>query len=471
MAKEHMLTVGGRQVPGEQTFPVHDPATGDIVGLAPDASRRQIDEAIAESAGAFDGWRADAGRRRAAMHAAATALAGAVDELAPLLTREQGKPLANSRGEVATAVRWLRFFADFEPEPETFGDATTTATVTRRPLGVTVAITPWNVPLVLAAWKIAPALLVGNTVIVKPSPYTPLSTLAMVRVMNQALPPGVLSAVSGQDRIGPWLTGHPVPRKVSFTGSTPTGRKVGQSALETFKRFTLELGGNDPAILLDDVDVDSIADLLFRRAFANAGQVCLAVKRVYVPTRLHDALTDALVARACEVVLGHGLDPDTTMGPLNNRAQLDTVVDLIADSRDRGATIAAGAPVPDGPGLFHTPTIVTGLSAGDRLVEEEQFGPVLPIVAYGHLDDVLAEVNASSFGLAGSVWSADPDRAARIAPGIDAGTVWINDHGGIAPDRPFGGVKSSGLGVEHGRWGVESMTDVQTVVIPRPTQT
>lgn len=461
---EHVMTIDGAAVVGEGSFPVIDPARGEAFGDAPECSADQLEEAMASAARAGGPWSGDESHRRAILAKAADALEAAVDEIAPLLTAEQGKPLAGARGEIASSARWLRYFADLDVDREIIRDDDgAVVEIVRRPLGVVAAITPWNFPLSMAAWKIAPALRAGNTVVLKPSPFTPLSSLAMGQVLASVLPPGVLNVVSGGDELGGRMTEHPAVRKISFTGSVATGKKVAAAAAPDLKRLTLELGGNDPAIVLDDADVDRVADRLFASAFANCGQVCIAVKRVYAPERLYGALVDALGERARATRVGDGREEGTQLGPINNRPQLERVLGLLGDATDHGARVVAGGHRLDRPGYFVEPTIVADVEDGVRLVDEEQFGPVLPVVAYRDLDEVTARANDTHFGLGGSVWSSDADRAEQVARRLECGTVWVNTHGALAPEQPFGGLKWSGVGVEHGLPGLFSYTEIQVV--------
>ncbi|HEX9548821.1 MAG TPA: aldehyde dehydrogenase family protein, partial [Acidimicrobiales bacterium] len=323
--------------------------------------------------------------------------------------------------------------------------------------------TPWNFPLILAAWKIAPALLAGNTMVLKPSPFTPLTTLKMGELLASVLPPGVLNVVSGGDELGSWMTAHPVPRKISFTGSVATGKRVAAAAAPDLKRVTLELGGNDPAILLDDVDPATVADSVFRGAFANNGQVCSAIKRVYVPEAIYDSVVDALAEKARAAKVGDGTLPDTELGPINNKPQFERVSGLVADAIAGGARAAAGGKPIDGPGYFFEPTILADVTDGVRIVDEEQFGPALPVIAYRDIDDALARANATHFGLSGSVWGADAERAGQVAEQLECGTAWVNTHLAVAPHQPFGGAKWSGIGVENGSWGYYGFTELQVV--------
>lgn len=461
------MTIDGTAPPAESVVDVVNPATGAVFAQAPDCTRDQLDAAFAAATAAFARWRRNEDARRDALRACAAALTARVPDIAAVLTAEQGKPLADAGREVHTAAAWLTYYADLEiPREIIQDDARGLAEVVRRPLGPVAAITPWNYPLTLAFWKIAPALRAGNTVVIKPSPYTPLSTLLVGEILREVLPAGVVNVVSGGDRLGAWMTAHPLARKISFTGSVETGKRVAAAAAPDLKRVTLELGGNDAAIILDDADVSAITDRVFWTAFQNNGQVCAAVKRVYVPDALHDDLVQALAAKAGEVRVGDGTDDGVQLGPINNKLQYERVHALVADALANGATAAAGgAPlhVGDGGGYFFAPTILTGVGDGTRIVDEEQFGPALPIVRYRDLDDTVDRVNSGRFGLGGSVWSGDPDRGADIAARLEVGTAWVNTHLSLSPAQPFGGAKWSGLGVENGPWGLYGFTELQVL--------
>jgi len=458
------MTIGGQAVATEGTFGVFNPATGEVFAEAPECTPAQLDAAMEAAAKAYTDWKQDEDVRRQALRDVSGALMGGLAELAPLLTAEQGKPLNDANLEVFGSAMWCTYFADLERPREIIqDDDEAVVEVVRRPLGVVAAITPWNFPLNLAFWKIAPALRAGNTVVVKPSPFTPLTTLKAVELLQSVLPPGVLNVVSGGDELGAAMTSHPVPRKISFTGSIETGKKVALSAAPDLKRVTLELGGNDPAIVLDDVEVRSVADGIFGGAFANNGQVCSAIKRVYVPEAKYDEMVEALAERARAVPVGEGTDPRSKLGPINNAPQFARVKELVADALAGGAVAAAGGQPMDRPGYFFEPTILAGLSDGVRIVDEEQFGPALPVIAYRDLDDAVARANATHFGLSGSVWGADGDRAAEVAGRLECGTVWVNVHLALAPHQPFGGFKWSGIGVENGPWGLAAFTEIQAV--------
>lgn len=460
-------TIDGRTVPGESSFGVVNPATGEVFAEAPACSRAQLDAAMEAAAKAFRSWSRDEKPRREALRACAAAIKARIGELAPILTREQGKPLARATEELVGTAVWFQYTASLEiPVEVVQDDDKVRIEVRRRPHGVVGAITPWNYPVMLAAWKVAPALLAGNTVVLKPSPYTPLSTLKLGEILRDALPPGVLNVVSGGDELGAWITSHPLVRKISFTGSVATGKKVAASAAPDLKRVTLELGGNDAAILLDDVDPKRVAEKLFWGAFSNSGQVCSAIKRLYVPEALHQPVVDALAEVARSVKVGDGLQDGVQLGPVNNEPQYRRVLELVEDARQRGAKIISGSDVPER-GYFIAPTLVTGVEEGTRLVDEEQFGPALPILPYHDLDEALERANATQYGLSGSVWSADPGRASEIAGRLECGTAWVNQHLAIVPNAPFGGAKWSGIGVENGPWGLLGFTELQTVNIAK----
>jgi acyl-CoA reductase-like NAD-dependent aldehyde dehydrogenase len=458
------MTIDGQAAPTAATFDVLNPATNEVYAQAPECSKEQLDAAMESASKAYRDWKADEGVRRDALRQAAAILLGASGDLAPVLTAEQGKPLSDANLEIFAAGMWLQYYADLElPREVIQDDDSAFVEVVRHPLGVVAAITPWNFPVTLASWKIAPALLAGNTLVLKPSPYTPLTTLMIGELLRDVLPPGVFNVVSGGDALGGWMTSHPMPRKISFTGSVATGKKVAAAAAPDLKRTTLELGGNDPAILLDDVQPAEVADRVYRYAFANNGQICSAIKRVYVPEAIYDEVVDALADHARAAKVGDGADPDTQLGPINNRPQYDRVSELVADALKGGARAAAGGKPIDSPGNFFEPTILADLSDGTRIVDEEQFGPALPVIPYRDVDDAVERANATHFGLSGSVWSGDADRAAAVAERLECGTAWVNTHLALAPHQPFGGAKWSGLGVENGPWGLYGFTELQVL--------
>jgi acyl-CoA reductase-like NAD-dependent aldehyde dehydrogenase len=455
---EFTMTIGGEAIEGAETFPVLDPATEEVCGAAPRCSPDQLDRAMAAAEAALPAWSRDREARRDAMLAAADALERAADEIVPVLTAEQGKTLADSAFELSTLPRWLRHFAELELPTEVLQDDETALSVLHhRSIGVVAAITPWNFPVYQIVEKLAPALATGNTVVLKPSPYTPLSTLMVGERIREILPPGVVNIVSGGDELGAAMVAHPVPRMVSFTGSIETGKKVAAAAAPDLKVLKLELGGNDPAIVLDDADPEAIAPKIFWVAFGNCGAICNGIKRVYAPDALFGDVVDALAeqARAAKI------------GPINNRPQYERVIELTADAIAAGATAVTGGGPVGGPGYFFEPTILTGVGDGVRVVDEEQFGPVLPVMAYSSLDDAIASANRTHFGLAASVWSRDEQRAAEVGERLDTGTVGINSHL-IGGERiPYGGVKHSGIGAANGLEGMREYTFPRVVSTAR----
>jgi len=461
---DFVMTIGGDTVPAADSFGVINPASGEVFAHAPECSTQQLDAAFDAASKAQRDWKLDESARRQTLLTMADVLLASSAELAPVLTAEQGKPLGDANIEVFAAAIWCQYFANLETPPQVIqDDAEALVEVVRRPVGVVAAITPWNFPLTLAFWKIAPALLAGNTLVLKPSPFTPLTTLKAAEILRDAMPPGVLNVVSGGDQLGAWMTGHTVPRKVSFTGSIETGKKVAQSAAPDLKRVTLELGGNDPAIVLDDADPAVVSKAIFAGAFNNNGQVCSAIKRVYVPEALYDGVVEGLSAQAGAIKVGEGTEADAKLGPINNEPQFNRVKELVADALSHGARAATGGQAMDRPGYFFEPTILADLSDGTRIVDEEQFGPALPVIPYRDIDDVVERANATHFGLSGSVWGADTERAAEVAGRLECGTAWVNTHLALSPQQPFGGFKWSGVGVENGPWGLAEFSEIQVV--------
>ncbi|MBL4612284.1 MAG: aldehyde dehydrogenase family protein, partial [Emcibacter sp.] len=390
------------------------------------------------------------------------------DELSKLLTEEQGKPLngLGSRFELGGCQAWTHFTADLELPMEVIQDNEEgRVELHRKPLGVVGSITPWNFPLMIAIWHVIPAIRSGNTVVIKPSPFTPLSTLRMIEMIGGILPKGVLNIVSGKDDLGQMMSEHKDIQKIVFTGSCATGGKIMASAAPTLKRLTLELGGNDAGIVLPDVDASAIAEGLFWGAFINGGQTCAALKRLYVHEDVYDDVCTALTEFAKNIPMGNGLDENMILGPVQNEMQYNKVKNLVDDAVANGARVLLGANPESGPGYFYPTTLLADVSDGTRIVDEEQFGPALPIIKYSNIDDVIALANASDNGLGGSIWSNDIALAKSLANRLECGSVWINKHGMIQPNVPFGGVKSSGIGVEFGVDGLKEYTTIQAVFV------
>lgn len=470
MQTDHRLIINGERVNGDQgSFDVINPATLDVVAACPYASVAQLDTAVAAAEQAFKHWQhtPDAELKQT-LHRIADRIEANADTLASIIVQEQGKPMFLAQMEVGGAVAWTRYTAELEIPVEVLEDSEhKRIELHRKPLGVVGSITPWNWPLMIAVWHIMPALRTGNTVVAKPSGLTPLNTLMLAEIINAEVPAGVMNVVTGEQGIGSAMTGHDKIRKIVFTGSTPTGQTIMRSAASNLKRLTLELGGNDAGIILPDADLDSIAEAIFQTAFLNMGQTCAALKRLYVHDSQYDALCEKLTAIATAQVVGNGMDDGVTFGPIQNKEQFELVCALVDDAHANGGRILCGGEPLPGKGYFYPPTLIADVTDGQRIVDEEQFGPVLPIIRYSDVDDVIARANACDVGLGGSVWSADIEQAQKIALQLECGTVWINGHAEVLPHAPFGGCKMSGFGVEFGQEGLLEYTVPQTLNINR----
>lgn len=466
--KRYTLLIGGRAVASARHAEIRNPSTGAIVGFMPLATPADLDAAVEAAATAFESWKLTSS---AALSEACLAIAARIEahaeELAHLLTLEQGKPLngLGSRFEIGGALAWTRHTAGIELPVEILQDTPEgRVELHRRPIGVVGSITPWNWPVMIACWHVIPALRAGNTVVIKPSPQTPLSTIRLVELMNEVLPPGVVNVVTGENEIGAALSAHPGIAKVTFTGSTATGKRVMASAVDTLKRLTLELGGNDAGIVLPDADPKEIAEGLFWGAFINSGQTCACLKRLYVHDSLYDAVCAELAAYAGNIPVGDGLAEGSVLGPVQNRAQFDIVSSYVEDAKAKGGRILVGGEPEGGPGFFYPVTIVADVDHGCKLVDFEQFGPALPVIRYSTVEEAIRKANDNPAGLGGSVWGRDLALARQVAARLECGTVWINKHGAIQPNAPFGGVKQSGIGVEFGAEGLKEFTTIQTLI-------
>jgi acyl-CoA reductase-like NAD-dependent aldehyde dehydrogenase len=475
--QSYFNSVDNRQITSERHFESKNPATGEAIGLVPHSTAEQVEQAVRAARKAQPAWaaRSDA-ERRALLTKVADVLQQNAEFLAGWVTREQGKPMGGlgptdvpgARLEAMSCEAWARVPLSFElPVEVAFEDDTRRDEVHRKPFGVIAAIAPWNWPLLIAIFQIVPSLRAGNTVVLKPSEYSSIGTLEMVRLINEVLPPGVLNTVTGAADVGGWLVENPDIDKIMFTGSEATGAKIAQIAARNLTPTTMELGGNDAAIVLDDADPAAIAMGLFWGAFINMGQSCTAAKRLYVPDALHDALVANLKAIAEMMPMGDGALPGTAMGPVQNRMQFDKVRRLVDEARAGGATIVCGGAPLAGAGNFYPITLVTDIGAGASLVDQEQFGPVLPIIRYHDIEDAIAQANAVEVGLGASVWSPDIDKARAVAARLEAGSVWINHHGVIHPMVPFGGVKKSGWGVQFGADGLKAVTLPQIISVKK----
>jgi acyl-CoA reductase-like NAD-dependent aldehyde dehydrogenase len=452
------------------TLTILSPATGEEIATIPASTPEELDRAVLRARTSQPSWAADDDARRQALRALADVTEQHQEELVRLVAQETGKPAMAAQIEPAWAAEHLRWIADVDlPEAGPRTVAGELILEERVPVGVVAAIVPWNVPLTMAVHKFAAAARMGNTVVVKPSPFTPLATRRWAELAAQILPAGVLEFVVGGDDLGRQMTAHPGIDMIGFTGSTATGQSIMKSAAPTLKRIVLELGGNDAAIVLPDADPAQVAEGIFMGSFILSGQVCQAIKRLYVHRSVHDELVEALAGIAEAQVLGTPDEPDTTMGPLTTRAQAERVAELVEDARSRGAVVRTGGRPADRAGYFYEPTIVTHVPTDARLVTEEQFGPALPIIAYDDVDDAVRQANDTDYGLGGSVWSSDPEAAAQVARRLQAGSVWVNAHATIHPAVPFGGVKQSGIGREGGIAGLEAYAETRTVHLPAPS--
>jgi acyl-CoA reductase-like NAD-dependent aldehyde dehydrogenase len=459
--------IDGEMVSGDDWFEVINPATGQAFARAPQVSGPELDRAVAAARRAFNSWRATPlTERRAAIGRMAGILTDHAAELAQLLTQEQGKPVGQSRDEISRAAAQSIGMAQI-----LIGDELLEDSAERRielkyfPLGVVGIITPWNAPINLAAGPLVAALYTGNTVILKPSPYTPLCTLKIAALLRDVFPPGVLNVVAGPDELGQWMTAHPGIDKISFTGSVATGKQVMASCAGNLKRFTLELGGNDAAIVLEDVDPRAVAPKLFFAAFVNSGQVCMAIKRIYAHESIYEELCSALAEEAIKARVGSGLEPGVQLGPIQNLEQYRKVIAILEDTTAQGARVLAGGRVPGGPGYFFPPTVVADIDDHSRLVQEEQFGPILPVLKFSDPEDALRRANDTRFGLSGSVWSTDVERATRLAARLEVGTAWVNQHRTTSATVPFGGAKESGMGRQYAQLGLKGYMEPRVISV------
>jgi len=467
--KNYEMTIDGKAVSSPSTFDAINPATEEVIAKVPDADRQQLENAVKAAQKAFPAW---ASRPIAERQALVSQIGDRIEQYAEdfmrLLTREQGKPRAGAEWEIGGSIVWCRELAKKTLPVEVAEDSEEHLVTTRRtPIGVVGAITPWNFPLLLAVWKIAPALVAGNTMVVKPSPFTPLCTLKLGEVLRDLLPPGVLNIVSGGDDLGRWITEHPGIGKVSFTGSTATGKKIMQSASGNLKRLTLELGGNDPAIVLADVDAKAVAKDLFWTAFQNSAQFCVAAKRMYIHEDVYDELSAALVDYAKTVKVGDGSQQGTDLGPIQNKMQYEKLCALLEDAQQSGLKFLTGGKPDKRPGFYVPVTIIDNPPEDSRVVTEEAFGPVLPLLKFSDTEDVIRRANNTPYGLAASVWSRDEAKAQKIAERLESGTVWINEAHIFSPHIAFGGHKQSGIGIENAEDGLLEFTNAQTIMVRR----
>jgi acyl-CoA reductase-like NAD-dependent aldehyde dehydrogenase len=470
MTTQYKNLIDGELVAGDKWIDVVNPANEQVIGQVPDCGQAELDKAVAAARAAFPKWKKTSmEERRACFAKMAEAIKANSDELMRLLTSEQGKPHAQAGGEIAGCVGMTRALPTLNLEEKISEDSAKRLSRTRRvPVGVVGGIVPWNFPVLMAVQKIVPALLSGCTMVLKPSPFTPLATLRMAELIAGVFPPGVLNIITGGDELGPMLTAHPGIDKITFTGSTATGKRVMESASKDLKRITLELGGNDAAIVLPDADVKKVAEKLFWASFANAGQVCIASKRIYIHQDIYDELSQAIADYAKMIKVGDGAEQGTAVGPIQNKKQYERVLELIQDAKDKGYKFLLGGDTdPSGSGYFVPLTIIDNPPEDARIVAEEQFGPVMPLMKFEKIDEVIERANASDYGLGGSIWTSNPEAAVEIAEQLETGTVWINESMHLAPNAPFAGHKQSGFGAELGEEGLLEFTYPQVITIAR----
>lgn len=467
----YALTIGGKATTAPRTFDVLNPADESIVAKCPEATTELVDLAVKAAREALPKWSATPDSERAAkLMAIADLIEKHHQELSEIITREQGKsqsgPGANF--EVGGAVAWTRVTASLTlPEEVIQDDKNGRIVMHRKPVGVVGSITPWNWPLLIATWHLMPAIRVGCTAVIKPSPFTPLSTLRMVELMNQVLPPGVVNAVAGGADVGNHMANHPGIDKLVFTGSIATGKKVMAGAAQTLKRVTLELGGNDAGVILPGTNIEPLMDKLFWGCFINTGQTCASLKRLYVHEDQYEEVVSKFADYVRKIPVGNGLDPKNLIGPISNRMQFDKVTGIVDEARARGARIVTGGKKPDAPGFFYPLTLIADATDDMRIVKEEQFGPAIPIIKYKTVEEAITRANSLDVGLGGSVWGDDAEAASKYASRLECGTAWVNQHGALHPMAPFGGVKCSGIGVEFNVDGLKEYTTVQVVNMAR----
>jgi aldehyde dehydrogenase (NAD+) len=470
MVTQYKNLIGGEMVETGAWLDVVNPANEQVIGQVPACGKDELGRAVAAARAAFKVWKNTPFEER---QAACMAISGAIkenaDELYRLLTSEQGKPHAQAKGEIYGAAAIAAAQATLKLEDVINEDSDARLSRTRRvPVGVVGGIVPWNFPVMMAVQKIVPALMSGCTIILKPSPFTPLTTLKIAELIADKVPAGTVNIITGEDSLGPLITAHPDIDKITFTGSTATGKKIMEGASADLKRITLELGGNDASIVLPDADPKKVAEQLFWASFTNAGQICVAAKRVYIHEDIYDELSAAIAEYAKTVVVGDGSEQGTGVGPIQNKKQYDRVVELIEDAKENGYKFLTGGDVdPSGTGYYVPITILDNPPEDARIVAEEQFGPVMPLMKFSTEEEVIARANASEYGLAGAVWTGNPDKGVEIAEQLETGTVWVNEYLHLSPFAPFGGHKQSGFGAEYGLDGLKEFTYPQVITVKK----
>ena len=470
MTTTYANLIGGEMVTTDATLDVVNPATEQVIAQVPACGKDELDRAVDAARAAFKSWRKTTPEeRQKVVLGIAAAIKDNADELFRLLTSEQGKPHAQAQQEIYGAAGLAKAQAGLTLDDVINQDDDTRLSRTRRvPVGVVGGIVPWNFPIMMAIQKIVPALVAGCTIVLKPSPFTPLTTLRIAELIKDVVPKGAVNIITGEDSLGPLITEHPGIDKITFTGSTATGKKIMEGAARDLKRITLELGGNDASIVLPDADVEKVAEQLFWSSFSNAGQVCIAAKRIYIHEDIYDDLSKAIADYAKGVTVGDGSQQGTGVGPIQNRKQFERVCELIQDAKDNGYNFLTGGDTdPSGTGYYVPITILDNPPEDARIVAEEQFGPVMPLMKFATVDEAIERANASEYGLAGAIWSKDTDAAVEIAEQLETGTVWINEFMHLSPFAPFGGHKQSGFGAEYGIDGLKEFTYPQVITVKR----
>ncbi|SMQ64590.1 aldehyde dehydrogenase (NAD+) [Altererythrobacter xiamenensis] len=470
MATKYKNLINGEMVETSEWLDVVNPANEEVIGQVPACGKAELDKAVAAAREAFKSWKKTSFEER---QAACMAISGAIkenaEELYRLLTSEQGKPHEQAKGEIFGAAGMSAAQATLKLEDVINEDTDQRLSRTRRvPVGVVGGIVPWNFPVMMAVQKIIPALMSGCTIVLKPSPFTPLTTLRIAELIADKVPAGTVNIITGEDSLGPLITSHPDIDKITFTGSTATGKKIMEGASADLKRITLELGGNDASIVLPDADPKKVAEQLFWSSFSNAGQICVAAKRIYIHEDIYDELSEALVEYAKNVKVGDGSHQGTGVGPIQNKKQFDRVCELIEDAKENGYKFLVGGEVdPSGTGYYVPITIMDNPPEDARIVAEEQFGPVMPLMKFSSEDEVIQRANNSDYGLAGAVWTGNPEKGVEIAEQLETGTVWINEYLHLSPFTPFGGHKQSGFGAEYGLDGLKEFTYPQVITVKK----